>query len=102
MFRKNYESGPAKQWQAWADENDAIILDVREPVEWQLGVLPGSEKISVRDLPSRIQDFDPDQAVLCVCRSGNRSGQVAAYLAHSGFSKVANLAGGVKALGMQS
>ena len=102
MFRKSYESVPAKQWQEWTAENDAIILDVREPAEWQLGVLPGSQKVSVRDLPSRVKDFDPNQAVLCVCRSGNRSGQVAAYLAHSGFSKVANLTGGVKALGMQN
>ena len=102
MFRKSYESVPAKQWQEWTEENDAVILDVREPAEWQLGTLPGATTVSMRDLPSRIQDLDPDQAVLCVCRSGNRSRQVAAYLAHSGFEKVANLSGGVKALGMQN
>ena len=102
MFRKNYESVPARQWQEWTEENDAVILDVREPVEWQLGTLPGSKTVSMRDLPSRLQDLDPARAVLCVCRSGNRSRQVAAYLAHSGFTKVANLTGGVKALGMQN
>jgi len=48
-----------------------------------------------------VSDFDKNTAILCVCRSGNRSGQVAAFLSHNGYGKVANLVGGLKALGMQ-
>jgi rhodanese-related sulfurtransferase len=49
----------------------------------------------------RVAELDKNRAVLCVCRSGSRSGQVATYLSALGFAKVANMAGGVKALGMQ-
>ncbi|MEA1902523.1 MAG: rhodanese-like domain-containing protein [Actinomycetota bacterium] len=97
----NYDIVPARDWQKWAEENTALILDVREPREWKLGTLPDSELVSMREIPARIGDFDKDTAVLCVCRSGDRSGQVAAFLSHNGFNKVANLAGGLKALGMQ-
>lgn len=102
MFRKNYDTVPAVEWQQWTEENDAIILDVREPAEWRLGTLPDSELVSMRDLPTKIADLSKDRAILCVCRSGNRSGQVAAFLAYNGFDRVANLTGGLKALGMQN
>lgn len=101
MRSKKYDDVPANDWQTWAEENKAIILDVREPNEWRQGTLPDSELISMRDLPARVSDFDKNTAILCVCRSGNRSGQVAAFLSHNGYGKVANLVGGLKALGMQ-
>lgn len=98
----NYENVSAADWHGWADENDALILDVREPNEWAMGTLPGSTMMSMRELPSRIHELDADTPVLVVCRSGNRSAQVAAFLAHNGHTKVANMTGGLKALGMQS
>ncbi|REK26266.1 MAG: rhodanese-like domain-containing protein [Actinobacteria bacterium] len=95
------ESVPAHDWETWAEENDATILDVREANEWQLGTLPGSTLIAMSELLQRFSELDKDKPVLCVCRSGNRSAQVAMYLSSQGFEKVANMAGGVKALGMQ-
>lgn len=95
------ENVPASDWESWVKENEAMVLDVREPFEWDLGTLPGSTLISMGEIIARLAELDSDRAVLCVCRSGARSGQVAAYLAASGFETVANLAGGVKALGMQ-
>jgi rhodanese-related sulfurtransferase len=92
---------PAEAWETWSTENDALILDVREPEEWKLGTLPGSTLISMGEIMERVAELDKNRAVLCVCRSGSRSGQVAAYLSALGFAKVANMAGGVKALGMQ-
>jgi sulfur dioxygenase len=96
-----FESVPAEEWEAWSSDNDAIILDVREPDEWNLGTLPGSTLISMGEIVDRISEIEKDRAVLCVCRSGGRSAQVAAYLSTAGFTRVANMAGGVKALGMQ-
>lgn len=98
----NYETVPASDWQGWAEEHDAVILDVREPQEWALGTLPGSTLMSMRELPSRMRELDKESALLIVCRSGNRSAQVAAFLAHNGYTKVANMTGGLKALGMQN
>lgn len=97
----DFESVPADRWEDWSSENDAIILDVRRPDEWELGTLPGSTLISMNEIVDRVSDLDRGRAVLCVCRSGARSAQVAAYLSTAGFPRVANLAGGVKALGMQ-
>lgn len=95
------ENVPATEWQTWSTENGAILLDVREAQEWELGTLPGSTKIAMTEIMARVDELDKNTPVLCVCRSGARSQQVAAYLDGQGFSKVANLEGGVKALGMQ-
>ena len=94
------EHVPARQWAAWQRDNDAIIIDVREPMEWTLGTLPGSETISLGQLPSALGDRDRDTAILLVCATGSRSTTGAAWLASMGFTKVASLAGGVVALGM--
>lgn len=95
------ENVPATEWQTWSTENGAILLDVREPQEWELGTLPGSTKISMTEITERFDELDKETPILCICRSGGRSEQVAAYLESEGFSKVANMTGGVKALGMQ-
>ena len=98
----NYENVPARNWQQWSQENDAVILDVREPNEWALGTLPNATKLSMRDLPTRLHELDRSKPVLVVCRTGSRSAQVAAWLSFNGFQKVANMAGGVVALGMRA
>jgi rhodanese-related sulfurtransferase len=94
------EQVPASEWQNWVRRNDAVIVDVREPHEWETGSLPGSKLISLADLPGALDDLDPTRPVLAVCRSGNRSQQAAIFLSLSGFTAAANLAGGLKALGM--
>lgn len=94
------EQVPAYAWKQWVENNRGFILDVREPDEWVLGTLPNSERISLAVLPHRLHTLDRDKPVLVVCRSGNRSNQAAALLSMAGFKKVANLSGGLAALGM--
>lgn len=53
------------------------------------------------DIPDRVEELVDKTAVLVVCRSGARSEQVAVFLSMNGLNNVANLAGGMKALGMQ-
>ena len=90
------EQVPAAGWQQWATSNDAVIIDVREPWEWQsTGVLPDSKLISLRNLPQALDTLDRNTAVLLVCRSGNRSQSAAEFLASAGFRQVANLRGGI-------
>jgi rhodanese-related sulfurtransferase len=84
----------------WAAENGALIIDVREPHEWAMGTLPGAELIRLNDLPGRLSELDRDQAALIVCRTGNRSNAAAAFMARNGFGRVANLRGGLFALGL--
>lgn len=97
-----YENVPAADWQEWTAQEGAVILDVREPGEWELGTLPNSMMMSMRDLPARVHELSKDTPVLVVCRTGDRSAQVASYLAFNGYTTVANMTGGLTALGMRT
>jgi len=94
------EQVPAHQWAEWRTEHRAVVLDVREPMEWMSGTLPDAEKIALSTIAQDWQRLDPKEPVLVVCRSGNRSQSVAEALANAGFTRVANMAGGMLALGM--
>jgi len=89
-------------WEAWVESNDALVLDVREPDEWEKGTLPGVTRISMTELVGRIDELDKDKAILCVCQSGVRSQQVANYLAYNGYGTVGNLVGGMDCLGSEN
>ena len=94
------EQVPARQWNTWVDEHDAVVLDVREPAEWAQGLLPDAVTMAMSRIATEWQRLDPAIPVLVVCRSGNRSNSVARALANAGFARVANMAGGMVALGM--
>ncbi len=94
------EQVPARAWDDWSTQHDAVVLDVREPNEWALGTLPGARKMAMSRISTEWQQLDPATAVLVVCRSGNRSNTVARALAAAGFDRVANMAGGMVALGL--
>ncbi|WP_067858250.1 rhodanese-like domain-containing protein [Nocardia shimofusensis] len=66
----------------------AILLDVREDDEWQLGHAPGGVNIPMVDVPARIDELDYDSEIYVICRQGGRSIEVAMYLAHVGFEAV--------------
>ncbi|MEM6347998.1 MAG: rhodanese-like domain-containing protein [Bacteroidota bacterium] len=82
------------------DQGDApIMIDVREPHEWEMQHLEGVQKISLGTLPYKIQDIEEirDKEVVMICRSGGRSGRATQFLAQQGFTKVRNLTGGMLA-----
>jgi rhodanese-related sulfurtransferase len=77
--------------------DDAVLLDVREPDEWQAGHAPGAVHVPLADVPSRLGDLpEVDGPLPVVCRSGGRSGRAAEWLAQQGF-EVANVDGGMRA-----
>lgn len=90
----------ATDWESWVQENDATVLDVREPHEWDQGTLPGAVLMSQGEIVDRIEELPKDKPILCVCRTGGRSSNVAAFLSFNGY-EAANMSGGMKALGMQ-
>lgn len=79
-------------------DGSAILIDVREPSEWQSGVaapaylLPLSDLKGSRKKWAHVLENAKGQALLLYCHSGNRSGQAAALLAKAGFT-VANVGG---------
>jgi rhodanese-related sulfurtransferase len=81
------------------NEADVHIIDVREVSEYTgpLGHIEGSELVPLGELSEHIDQWDPAETVVVVCRSGGRSGKAAQMLAAEGFSQVINLRGGMMA-----
>jgi rhodanese-related sulfurtransferase len=75
----------------------AVMVDVRERNEWDAGHAPEAVLIPMGDLPSQIEELPlGDGPLAVVCRSGNRSGRVVAWLTQQGIEAV-NVAGGMQA-----
>jgi rhodanese-related sulfurtransferase len=73
-----------------------LLLDVREPYEWDAGHVAGAVHIPLGQLVERVDEIPEDRQVVVVCRSGARSARAAAFLSSSGLDAV-NLAGGMQA-----
>ena len=71
------------------------LSDVREDFERDISKLPNDVHIPMGELQSRLKELDPSKETIVYCRTGNRSGSVAEYLAQMGFKDVSNLAGGI-------
>ena len=80
------------------DNNEPLLLlDVREPNEFQYASISNSLLIPLHQIPERLGELNKQQAIICVCHHGFRSQQAAHYLEHSGFTDLANLQGGIDA-----
>jgi len=73
------------------------ILDVRELNEFEgpLGRIPDAKSIPLNQLVSRFEELDFNIPIVAVCRSGARSAQAVMHLKRLGFTKLANLSGGM-------
>jgi sulfur-carrier protein adenylyltransferase/sulfurtransferase len=79
---------------------DFLILDVREPFEYQIANI-GGKLIPQNDVPQRLGEIDRDRPVVVHCKSGGRSQRIAEYLKQSGYNDVANVSGGILAWAAQ-
>ncbi|MBV8982195.1 MAG: rhodanese-like domain-containing protein [Acidimicrobiia bacterium] len=77
-------------------DEGAILLDVREPDEWEAGHSPDAVHVPLAALAASIDRLDKDQPIVTVCRVGGRSERAAAALLQRGYDAV-NLAGGMQA-----
>lgn len=80
-------------------EDGALLVDVREPEEWAAGHIAGAVHIPMGQFLDRIGEVPRDRDIVVVCRSGNRSAAVTAYLSRAGYP-ARNLAEGM--LGWQA
>jgi rhodanese-related sulfurtransferase len=71
-----------------------LLLDVRQPEEFRAGHIQGAKLVPLGDLRQRIKELPQDRQIICVCRSGNRSGSATRMLASAGY-EVANMRGGM-------
>jgi rhodanese-related sulfurtransferase len=81
----------------WKEEGvNYRLIDIRTDAEVAQGILDGAEIIPMHLIPLKANDFKDDEKVVFYCRSGNRSGQVCAFLTQNGVGQNAyNLRGGI-------
>jgi len=78
--------------------NPPVLLDVREPWEFQTASLPNSLLMPMGEVASRAHtELDPDAPVVVMCHHGARSLNVAMWLRDQGFTHAQSLAGGIDA-----
>lgn len=78
-----------------ASEPLAVLLDVREPDEWETTRLESALFISMHEVPTQLARIPKDATVLVLCRSGKRSQTIAEFLKGEGYADVRNVAGGI-------
>ncbi len=75
-----------------------LLLDVREPWEYQTANLANSLLMPMGDVASRAHtELDPDAPIVVMCHHGARSLNVALWLREQGFTNTQSLAGGIDA-----
>ena len=90
-----------QQQQWWADaQNDenAVILDVRTPEEFERGIIPNAINIDIykgQGFIYLIEELDKSKNYYVYCRSGARSGQACSIMNQLGFENAFNLLGGI-------
>ena len=79
--------------------DDLVIVDVREPHEWDIANLgpQGARLIPLGDIQDRVSELDPAAEIVLHCRSGKRSAKALLRLQDEGFSRLWNLDGGILA-----
>ena len=82
------QTSPVEVKKKIAQNPKPIILDVRQPVEYQHGHIQGSKLIPLNELPEKIKQLPRNREIICVCQSGSRSHSATRYLVSAGFTAV--------------
>jgi adenylyltransferase/sulfurtransferase len=74
-----------------------VLVDVREPYEYDICRIPGARLIPLGELPSRMSELDSADEIVLQCKSGMRSARALKLLQEAGFAKLWNVEGGILA-----
>jgi molybdopterin/thiamine biosynthesis adenylyltransferase/rhodanese-related sulfurtransferase len=81
--------------------DDFLLVDVREPAEWEIVRIPGAVLIPKGDLPSKLAELPQNKPVITYCKTGVRSAEALALLKNAGFRDAKHVQGGVTAWATQ-
>ena len=72
-----------------------LLLDVRQPWEWEIARIEGSRLVPLGDLATRLREVDTRAPIVTICHRGQRSAQARDLLRAAGYTRVRSLAGGI-------
>jgi rhodanese-related sulfurtransferase len=87
----------APQLAAYLADADPLLLDVREPWEFEICHIDGSINLPMAQIPGQLDLLDDEQEIVVICHHGIRSMRVAGYLQQRHQGELINLDGGVDA-----
>ncbi|MEQ9486930.1 rhodanese-like domain-containing protein [Coleofasciculus sp. F4-SAH-05] len=91
----NLQEIDAQTLKQWLDNQQVMLIDVREPGEYASEHIPGAKLMPLSNLNPTGVKPETNQQVVLYCQSGNRSKQAAQKLFESGFESVNHLQGGL-------
>jgi rhodanese-related sulfurtransferase len=86
-----------KEWLDDASRDKPVLIDVREPWEFDVCHIEGVKPMPMRSIPARFMELKRDAETVVICHHGARSYQVCMFLEQQGFSNLFNLHGGMAA-----
>lgn len=89
------EISPRELKQQLNENRSVLLLDVREPHEYDIIHLEGARLIPLNELPQNVDSLNPAQETVVYCHHGTRSLYATAFLLQNGFANVKNLEGGI-------
>jgi rhodanese-related sulfurtransferase len=84
-----------------AQPDTPLLVDVREPEEWQFCHIAGAVHLPMNQLAQRLDELDREREVVVYCHHGIRSQLAAEFLSRQGFKRIRNLVGGIDAWSME-
>jgi len=79
---------------------DAVIIDVREKMEWDYYHLEEARLIPMNSIPEQLDLLPKDRKLYIICAHGVRSAHVCYFLQGQGFGNAVNVEGGIAAVAM--
>ena len=77
--------------------DSVMLIDVREPHEYNAGHLENATLIPLQTIPRAIENIPRDTDIVLYCRMGGRSGRALDFFRQQGFTRVSHLRGGLQA-----
>jgi rhodanese-related sulfurtransferase len=90
----------AAQLKEWLDDparSKPVLIDVREPWEFDICRIEGAKLVPMRSIPARFLELKRDAETVVICHHGARSYQVCMFMEQQGFDRLFNLYGGMAA-----
>ncbi|HWQ70335.1 MAG TPA: rhodanese-like domain-containing protein [Patescibacteria group bacterium] len=88
-------SAAALRQRLHAPHDDLVLIDVREPFEWEWGYIKESLLIPLGEIWQRSGSLDPRKEIILICAEGLRSSTAASILLHHCFPRIGNVPGGM-------